>query len=65
MTMKTIWNCKTALILHNSNTHLLILLKMLNQVFSITCLHKRATLCLYVQFGVLSNVNDMLTHLAD
>ena len=30
MIMTTIWNCKPALILHNSNTHLLILLKELN-----------------------------------
>ena len=30
--MKTIWNFRPALILHNSNTHLLILLNVLNRV---------------------------------
>ena len=32
MIMKTIWNHKPALFLHNSNAHLLILLKALNPV---------------------------------
>ena len=63
MIMKTIWNSKPALILHNSNTHLLILLKVLNP--GIIYLHKRATFCYYEQFGIPSSENDKLTHLAD